>query len=291
MKKIPTHFLKYICLPFLVLLLFSCKNKNLIRKGDSLPTAFKKAMTLYQKEKYGDAAEAFNTVIDVGRGTDYGREAQYYLAESYFKDGRYLLASSEYERYISEFPRSDKRQDAQFKEAVSYYHLSPRYKLDQKYTNKAIEKFQLYNSRYPNSDQAEQAAKYITDLRSKLADKLYHSADLYKRTDEYEAAIIYYNLTIDNYPESIWAQRALVDEIQTYNNYASRSIQSKQQERYQKAVDTYEKFIQLFPNGKYRSEAENYVDNSRSALAKLRTNKSSSSNKATASADNTEETN
>lgn len=256
----------------------------MIRKGDSLPTAYKKAMTLYQKEKYGDAAEAFNTVIDVGRGTDYGQEAQYYLAESYFKDERYLLASSEYERYISEFPRADKRQDAQFKEAVCYYHLSPRYKLDQKYTQKAIEKFRLYNSRYPNSQHTEEAAKYITEMRSKLAEKLYYSADLYKRTDEYEAAVIYYDLTIDNYPESMWAQRALVNEIKTYNDYANRSVKSKQEERYQKAVDTYEKFIQLFPNGKYRSEAEDYVDNARTALADIRSSSNSSSKNATASA-------
>jgi len=243
-------------------------------------------MTLYQKEKYSDAADAFDTVVDVGRGTDYGKEAQFYLAESYFKDKRYLLASSEYGRYVSEFPRSDNRKDAQYKEALCYYHLSPLYKLDQKYTNKAIEKFRLFNSRYSNSEQAEQAAKYITELRSKLARKLYYAADLYKRTDDYKAAIIYYDLTIDNYPESIWAQRSLLSEIQTYNTYAGRSIKSKQRERYQKAVNAYEKFIQLFPNGKYRSKAEDYVDVARSALADLGQS-SSSSQTTTASARNT----
>jgi len=291
MNKIPTRILKYLSLPLLLFLLFSCRNKNLIRKGDSLPTAYKKAMTLYQKEKYGDAAKAFNTVIDVGRGTDYGKEAQFYLAESYFKDGRYLLASSEYGRYVSEFPRSDKRREAQFKEALCYYHLSPLYKLDQKYTHKAIEKFRLYNSRYPNSDKVEQAAKYITELRAKLAEKLYYAADLYKRTDDYEAAIIYYDLTIDQYPESMWAQRALLNEIQTYNDYAERSVKSKQQERYQKAVSTYEKFVQLFPNGKYRSKAEDYVDVARSALADLKSSSSNSQNKSTASVNNAEQSN
>lgn len=245
-------------------------------------------MSLFQKEKYNDAAQAFNTVIDVGRGTDYGKEAQFYLAESYFKDERYLLASSEYERYISQFPRSDKRQEAQYKDAICYYNLSPRYKLDQKYTKKAIEQFRLYISRYPNSENAEQAAQYITELRSKLAEKLYYAADLYQRTDQYEAAIIYYNLTIDNYPESIWAQRSLVDEIQTYNTYAERSVRSKQQERYQKAVDTYEKFLQLFPHGKYRSKAEDYVDEARTALASLQKNNSNTKT-STASLDNTKQ--
>jgi outer membrane protein assembly factor BamD len=235
-------------------------------------------MTLFQEESYTDASEAFETVVQMGRGTDYGQKAQYYLAESYFKDRRYLTAASEYERFISLFPRSEERQEAQFQEAYCYYKLSPRYKLDQKYTRKAIEKFRLYNSRYPNSEKVKEAAQYITEMRSKLAKKLYQSADLYMRTDQYEAAIIYYDLTIDQYPESVWAQRALVDEINAYNIYASRSVQSKQEERYRSAVETYEKFVQLFPNGEYRQQAESYVDQARTALADLSSNDTQSEN-------------
>lgn len=283
MTQISTFTIR-IATVFLVLFVFaSCKNENLIQRGDSLDVAFKKAMQLYQSEKYSDAAEAFETVVEIGRGTDYGQEAQFYLAESYYNAGRYLLAASEYERYISLYPQAEKREEAQFQEAYCYYQLSPRYKLDQEYTHRAIEKFRLYNSRFSNSDKVDEAAKYITELREKLAKKHYHSADLYMRTDQYEAAIIYYDLTIDNYPETKWAQRALVDEINAYNTYASRSIQSKQQERYQKAVETYEKFVQLFPDGEYRSEAEDYVDEARSALADL--NGGSETRNTTASAD------
>lgn len=250
--------------------LASCKNEALIRPGDTLPEAYKKAMTLYQGENYGDAAEAFETVINLGRGTDYGQEAQYYLAESYMNNSRYLLAASEYERYYTLFPRSERRPEVQFKEAYCYYKLSPRYKLDQTYTRRAIEKFRLFNNRFPESDKVEEAGTYIEEMRSKLAKKHYYSADLYMRTDQYQAAIIYYDLTIDNFPETIWAQRALVDEINAYNTYASRSVRARQVERYEKAVDTYEKFMQLFPNGQYRSQAEDYVDEARTALADLR---------------------
>lgn len=272
MNIFSSNIFRTVCILFLAAAFISCKNENLIQRGDSLDVAYKKAMGLYQSGDYSDAAEAFETVIQIGRGTEYGREAQYYLAESYFNDKRYLLAASEYSRYITLHPRSDKREDAQFKEAFSYYKLSPRYKLDQKHTRTAIEKFRLYNSRYPNSERVEEAAKYITELRSKLAKKLYYAADLYERTDRYEAAVVYYDLTIDNYPESIWAQRALVNKIDTYITYADRSVVSKQRERYQSAVEAYETFIQLFPNGEYRSEAENHVDEARTALANLEEN-------------------
>lgn len=270
MKKISTVCLRFSCLLLILFAITSCKNEALIQRGDSLEVAYNKAKALFDKENYTESAQAFETVIQIARGTDFGEDAQFYLAESYFRNERYLLAAAEYERYISLFPRKERRQVAQFNEALCYYRLSPRFKLDQGYTRKSIEKFQLYSNRYPAAENIQEASKYITELRSKLAKKLYHSADLYMRTDQYEAAIIYYDLTIDQYPESIWAQRSLVDEINAHNVYASRSVQNKQRERYQNAVATYEKFVQLFPNGEYREQADDYVDEARSALADLR---------------------
>lgn len=288
MKKMVTISSRFLLAAVVLVAAISCKNENLIRRGDDLETAFDKSMRLFENGKYRDAAEGFETVLEIGRGTDIGQQAQYYLAESYFKDKRYLLSASEFERYVSLFPRSDKRKDAQFKEAFSYYKLSPRYKLDQKYTRKAIEKFRLFNSRYSGTPEADKAANYISEMREKLARKLYNAAQLYMVTDSYQAALTYYDLTIDKYPETIWAQRSLVGKINAYNIYAGRSVQSKKQERYQKAVDAYEKFIQLFPNGEYRSKADEYVDKARAALAKI-SNSDSQAKNSTASVDSSSE--
>lgn len=270
MKLTPTYLKTGIILLAVVLISMACAREDLIKRGDTLPVAFKKSMALYQNGEYSDAAEAFETVISIGRGTQYGEEAQYFLAESYFNDQRYLLAASEYERYSSLFPRSAKRQEADFKEAYCYYRMSPRYQLDQTYTRTAIEKFQLFNSRYPDSDRVQEAAHYIDEMRSRLAHKLYSAADMYLRTDQYEAAVIYFDLVINQYPESVWAERSLVDQINTYVVYADNSVRSRQQERYQKAVESYETYLQLFPEGENRSLAEEYVDNARVALAELR---------------------
>ncbi len=269
MHKLSILTVKLSWLLLFAFVFISCKNSNLIQRGDSVEVAYEKAMAFYEKEDYSEAAEAFETVVQIARGTEYGQDAQFHLAESYYNDERYLLAASEYERFISLYPREDRREKAQFKEAYSYYQLSPRYKLDQQYTRRAIEKFQLYNSRYPNSDRGDEVGEYISDMRSKLAKKLYYSGDLYMRTDRYDAAIIYYDLTIDKYPESKWAQRALVDEIRAYNIYADRSILARQKERYEKAIEAYEKFVQLFPEGEYRQDAEELVDEARNSLANL----------------------
>lgn len=248
------------------LFLFSCRSSDLIQPGDTIDVAYEKAMSQYEQEEYGDAARALETVISIGRGTDYGRDAQYYLAESYFKDRRYLLAASEYERFLQFHPNSSRREEVTFKEALSYYHLSPRFRLDQSYTENAIEKFRLFLSRFPNSERADEAAEYIDELRSKLAREDYNAADFYMRTDRYNAAAIYYDIVIDKYPDTQWAERALVRQIEAYILYAENSVPARQEERFEMALESYDRYLQLFPEGDNRSDAEDLFDRAMDGL-------------------------
>ena len=268
---------KVLLFTIAVFALLSCRNQELIRPGDTLEVAFNKAKTQYDEENWSSAARAFETVVSIGRGTDLGQQAQYLLAESYFNDRRYLLAASEYDRYASFYPRSERRADVDFKAALSYYMLSPRYRLDQSYTQQALERFRLFNSRYPNSDRVTDSAQYITQLRNKLARKQHESAEFYKRTNRFNAAIVYYDLVLDNYPESDWAEQALVDKVEAYILYADNSIPSSQLARYESAVESYETYLQLFPSGENRSRAEDLYDRARRQIEDIDDNSNSES--------------
>jgi outer membrane protein assembly factor BamD len=263
----------------MVFIYAGCKQEELIQRGDSLQVAYQKSMKLYETGHYQDATKAFQTVIKSGRGTDFARGAHYFLAQAYFKSEQYLLAANAYDTFLSLYPQSPKEKAATFKEALSYYKLSPRYDISQDNTHKAIQKFKLFISRYPNSSRADQAGKYITKMRTKLAHKMFNAAQLYDRLNQYKAAVIYYSSTVDKYPDTHWAEQALVKEIATYVEYASKSVQSSKHERYKKAVNTYNKYVQLFPHGKHREEAKAKVKKAQKALAKL---EPSSDKKATA---------
>lgn len=247
-----------------VLLLTACKNNELVRRGEPVNVAFDKSMALFEKGKYGDAAYGFDLVTRLGRGTNYSQDAQYYLAESYFLDGQYILAASEYERFISYYPQNELREEVEYKRALCYYEQSPRYRLDQSATGRAIQLFQLFNNKYPDSEYVLEAAAKIDELRNKLARKSYESGEFYLRIDSFLAASIYFDQTIDQYPESVWSERALIKLIETYIVYADRSISDKQAERYNLAITTYEKFLQLFPQSENREKAEEmFVDATR----------------------------
>ncbi len=251
----------------MALVLSSCRSTELIRPGDSIEVAYEKAMNQFVNENYTEAARAFETVVSIGRGTDIGQDAQFYLAESYFNARRFLIAASEYDRYVQFHPNSPRRMDVEFKRAKCYYELSPRYKLDQTYTRQAIENFRLFLSRYPDSDKVEEASGYITELREKLAKKQYTAAAFYKRTSRYNAAAIYYDIVIDEYPETKWAERSLVEQMEAYILYAENSVPRRQAERFQKALDSYNTYLQLFPRGENRSKVEDLYDRAQRGLA------------------------
>ncbi len=253
-----------------LVLVSACRNKDLIRPGDPLNVIYDKSLAYFEKEKFSEAAYGFEMVTRLGRGTNYSKDAQFNLAESYFNDKQYILAISEYERFISYYPQDELREPIEYKLAVCYYKQSPRYRLDQTSTKRAIQLFQLFNTKYPDSEYVIESAARIDELRNKLARKIFAAGEFYLRTDRYLSASIYFDQVIDQYPESKWAEESLIQQISTFIIYADNSIPEKQEERYKSAIESYEKFIQLFPQSKNRGQVENMYTDTLKKIASLK---------------------
>jgi outer membrane protein assembly factor BamD len=261
-------FLLFVSL--LILVSAACQNKYVIKPGDTLEVAMGKAMHYYNKKRWTEAANAFETVLSMGRGTATAEQAQFLLAECYQFNGEYLLAASEYERFAANYPRSERRMEAEYREARNYYDLSPRYKLDQRDTQKAIERLQAFNAKYPQSERADSILVMLDDLRAKLARKTFESGRLYMRLKQYQAAAVYFGLTMDKYPETPWAEPALAEQVHAYLLFAVNSVPEKQEERLKMAVSSYEKYVQIFPDGKNRRQVERWFDDARLELARVK---------------------
>jgi outer membrane protein assembly factor BamD len=82
---------------------------------------------------------------------------------------------------------------------------------------------------------------------------------------------MYYQITLDNFPETEYAEQSLVKQIQSYVLYADMSVPERQAERYQMAIDSWQRYTQLFPNGKNRSTAESHFNSARNALNRIGT--------------------
>ncbi|MEX0681244.1 MAG: outer membrane protein assembly factor BamD [Balneolales bacterium] len=265
------QFGKIISIILILLTMAACGSRYAIQLGDTVEVAFEKAMSYYERERYSQAANAFETVLSIARGTDLAADAQYYLAQSYFQNESYLMAASEFSRFARNYTRDERRQDAEFMEAYAHYMLSPRYNLDQSETHNAIERFQLFVSRYPGTDLAREAIEHIDELRDKLAKKKFNAAEMYMRIREYRSAALYYGLTVEEHPESRWAEQAMVKQILAHVQYAENSIRDRQQERFEQAIESYQQYVQIFPNGENRPLAEQYYNRAMDGLAEVST--------------------
>ncbi|PSQ97870.1 MAG: outer membrane protein assembly factor BamD [Bacteroidetes bacterium SW_9_63_38] len=246
--------------------LVGCSSGNKI-DANSPKTAHKKGMTEYEEEDYKKAVEYFQTVFNYGRGNEWAPEAQFKLAMAQRERGKHLVAANEFKRFTQLYRNNARVPRAEFERAKSYYLRSPNYHLDQSDTKKAIERFQLFIDRYPDHKLVSEAKSKIDELRAKLAHKQYDAARLYERRDMWQAATQSYRSLFDQYPETPWADDALLGALRSYVEYADRSIQKKQAERYQKALDQYAQLKQLFPDSpllekarEYKSEAERKLE-------------------------------
>lgn len=218
--------------------------------------AYKEGIAQFEDENYDRAIRYFRAVLNYGRGNEWAPEAQFQLAMVQRKQKKYLVAANEFKRFQQLYRNHPEVPRAEYEQARAYYSRSPRYTLDQTDTRRALELFQLFMERYPDHDLIPDVKEKIDELRAKLAHKKFDAAQLYERRDMWRAATEAYRSVFDQYPETPWADDALLGALRSYVRYADRSVEQKQAERYQEAITQYNRLEQLFPESPLLSRAE-----------------------------------
>lgn len=160
---------------------------------------FDKGMVYLGKERYLRAQEEFNYVVISGSHTDLGDDAQFYLAESYFLNQEYVQAISEYDRLIRTMPFTPFMETARYRICTCYVKESLPYYHDQTYTEKAVEKLQEFLDDYPQTEHRDESNELIDELREKRAKKLYETALLYIKLEEFSSAIFALEEIVEKY--------------------------------------------------------------------------------------------
>lgn len=249
---------KLFALSSILVLLFltACGGSNRLRY-ENAEQAFHRGMEDYERGRWDRATEFFRGALSFGRTSPQAVDAQYYLGWAHYNNREYVLAASEFNRFATMYRNDPRAAEAEFYRAMSYYQQSPVYQLDQTESQRALQDFQLFATRYPDSEYAERAEEKILELRDKLAQKQFEAARLYERRRMHEAAALMFERVFDLYPDSSpWAERALLAAMENYVRYAEESVETRQAERYDLAIRSYERLVQLFPGSEYIPEAE-----------------------------------
>jgi outer membrane protein assembly factor BamD len=232
-------------LVFLALFLFACSST--LDSSDMTPDQrLDYAKSLYEQEDYEEAVKEFESIILQYPGSSIIDDGQYYLAMTRFKREEYILAAYQFSKLIKGMPSSEFLADAQFMLADCYYELSPDYTLDQQYSKKAIEEFQVFIDFFPLNPKVADAELKIKELNDKLARKEYETARIYDKMEYYLAAFKYYDSVMEIYHDTQYAPLALYNKI---NLLVNRNRESE-------ALSESQKFIEKYPQHQNYNDVE-----------------------------------
>ncbi len=187
--------------------------KDDLNKTEDPEVAFNTAYGHYTKGEYLQAVEDFSVIKLRFSGSKIIDKAVYYLGLTYMKRKENLLAAYEFEQMLKNYPGSEFAVQARYQLGMSYFNESPEYNLDQTYTQYAINEFKNFIELYPNDPLAADAAHKIIELKNKLALKLMKDAEQYTILDDYRAATVYYDIILDMYFDTDYADDALYSKI------------------------------------------------------------------------------
>ena len=254
----------------LVFTLLSCSEYQKVLKSTDLEYKFTKAKEYYEKEKYNKAYPLFDELLTLYRGTQKAADVYYYLAYTNFKLHDYILAAYHFKNFSKTFPNHENAEDAAYMVGYCYYLESPVYSLAQDYTYKAINEIQLFVNTHPNSEKLADCNKLIIELRRKLEKKSFEHAKLYFQTSYYQSAVVAFNNTLNDFPDTKFREEALYLRFKATYELAINSVESKKLQRFIEAKTAYLDFVDTFPGSSWSEAADEQFEEVKKQLEYLK---------------------
>jgi outer membrane protein assembly factor BamD len=139
----------------------------------------------------------------------YAIDAQLRLADVYFMQESYPEAAGSYEAFRDLHPKHERVAYAMFRIGKSYFNDIPDpVARDLTPATKALNAYEDFLKRFPDSPDAPEARKDLLQVRQNLAAKELYIGDFYYKRDFYASAQPRYQKVIDLYPDTEAAKEA-----------------------------------------------------------------------------------
>ncbi len=169
-----------------------------------------KAVEKYNKKKYYDVTNILAEVLAQCPGHNAYDSMLYYQAKSLLALKKNDEAKTEFDRIVQTYPSSPFYEESYYLVGYTMFLSSHSIELDQTSTKEAQTRLKDFVELFPRSPFADSARAYIDKADAKFAEKEFENARFYERIEQYEAAIVYYKVVIDEYPQSKFVPLALL---------------------------------------------------------------------------------
>ena len=250
----------------------SCSEYQKVYNGKDVKAKYKMAWQMYEKGKYRKADELFNQVDKFYKFKPQYQRLLFAHAMSLYNLKQYLSAGELFRKFTRLFPESTKAEEADFYIVKSYYKLSPKYSVDQAYTQRGIQEIDQFLKKYPYSKFKKEVNEMNQELTQKIEKKYFEISKQYYDLDYYKTAIVSFNNFLIDYPGSVFKPDALFYRFKAASDLALNSVESKKEKRLKKAIEYYKNFIKKYSDSSYKKEADKIYNKLQEELSKTASN-------------------
>jgi outer membrane protein assembly factor BamD len=222
--------------------------------GTSQPDKFlyEQGSAALKEESWFTAREYFRELVDTYPQSQYRAEAKLGIGDSYLGDGTTeakILAINEFREFLTFFPTHNRADYAQYKLAMAHFYQMQNPQRDQTETKEAIQEFETFIERYPNSSLMPEVRKHLREAKDRLAEADYQVALFYYRNRWYPGAVERLKALLGRDPEYTFRDAA-------YFHLAESLVRLG---RGAEALPYYERLVKEFEQSEFLDDAQKRI--------------------------------
>jgi outer membrane protein assembly factor BamD len=157
-----------------------------------------------EERKWFTAREYYQQLVDGYPQSPLRADAKLGLGDAYLNDGSTegkLRAEREFQEFLSYFPTHVRADYAQYKLAMTHFDQMPKAERDQTETRAALDQFEAFRQRYPNSALMPEVIEKERIARDRLSESIYKVGYFYHRSRWYPGAISRFRQVLQEDPQ------------------------------------------------------------------------------------------
>ncbi len=154
----------------------------------------------------GRARRIFSVLAELDLPTEKKAFLWYNKGASSLKMGNYVQAEFDFRRVLDEYPAEPWAENAYYGLGETYVGRVSAPSRDQTMTQRAIDHYESFLSKYPGSALRKEAIERLNELREKKSEHFYLIYTFYYRHGVEEGRALYAGLLAENFPGTSWAE-------------------------------------------------------------------------------------
>ncbi|HTU99941.1 MAG TPA: outer membrane protein assembly factor BamD [Luteitalea sp.] len=154
--------------------------------------------------KWFTAREYFQQLVDNYPQSPLRADAKLGLGDAYLSDGTTegkLRAEREFQEFLSFFPTHQRADYAQYKLGMTHFDQMPKAERDQTETKAALDQFQAFRERYPNSQLLPEVREKERVARDRMSESIYKVGYFYHKARWYPGGISRFRQVLQEDPQ------------------------------------------------------------------------------------------